>query len=309
MTVYRLITVVLLFFGLFFIFGAIFHDKSFTSNKWKEKQSPQVTLNMRKELITGKKLSRLDRFKADAEETLKLANTKITWEQFKVIDVLCVVVGIMIGMLFKNPILSVVMGGIMAYMPLVFLKMKQHKYSIFLNEQLQSALNTVTTAYIKNDDINLAVKENLHRIDEPLCTIFSEFVASNTFIDANIVKNIKILKEKINNSYFREWCDYLILSQQDRNMKYVLLNIVSEISEAKNMQQELNTAMFSIYKEFGMIAGLVVVALPIMKVLNSDWYGYLVNTTVGRIVVAMAYLVTFLSFLHVVKVVQPSNEM
>ena len=59
-----------------------------------------------------------------------------------------------------------------------------------------------TTAYLKNDDINLAVKENLHRIDEPLNTIFREFIAMNTFIDSDIVKNIKIMKEKINNEYF-----------------------------------------------------------------------------------------------------------
>lgn len=42
----------------------------------------------------------------------------------------------------------------------------------------------------------------------------------------------------------------------------VLLTIVSEISEAKNMQQELNTAMFNIYKEFAMVARLVIFIVP-----------------------------------------------
>ncbi|MEQ2800133.1 hypothetical protein AAAU47_01630, partial [Hominilimicola fabiformis] len=263
----------------------------------------------RKEIITGKKLSKFEKFKANAEEVLRLSNTKMTWEQFELLDVLCIAVGVVIGLIFNNVILSVIMGGIMAYMPLVVLKMKQHKYSVYLNEQLQSALNTVTTAYLKNDDINLAVKENLHRIDEPLNTIFREFIAMNTFIDSDIVKNIKIMKEKINNGYFHEWCDYLMLSQKDRNMKYVLLTIVSEISEAKNMQQELNTAMFNIYKEFAMVAGLVIFIVPGVKLLNTDWYGYLVNTGVGKFVVALSYLVTFLSFIHVVKVTQPTNEM
>ena len=266
---------------------------------------PQAILNARKEIITGKKLSKFEKFKANAEEVLRLSNTKMTWEQFELLDVLCIAVGVVIGLIFNNVILSVIMGGIMAYMPLVVLKMKQHKYSVYLNEQLQSALNTVTTAYLKNDDINLAVKE----IDEPLNTIFREFIAMNTFIDSDIVKNIKIMKEKINNGYFHEWCDYLMLSQKDRNMKYVLLTIVSEISEAKNMQQELNTAMFNIYKEFAMVAGLVIFIVPGVKLLNTDWYGYLVNTGVGKFVVALSYLVTFLSFIHVVKVTQPTNEM
>lgn len=309
MVLLRIFTSVFIFFGLYFICRAIFGDKSIKSNKWKQKQSPQAILNARKEIITGKKLSKFEKFKANAEEVLRLSNTKMTWEQFELLDVLCIAVGVVIGLIFNNIILSVIMGGIMAYMPLVVLKMKQHKYSVYLNEQLQSALNTVTTAYLKNDDINLAVKENLHRIDEPLNTIFREFIAMNTFIDSDIVKNIKIMKEKINNGYFREWCDYLMLSQKDRNMKYVLLTIVSEISEAKNMQQELNTAMFNIYKEFAMVAGLVILSVPGIKLLNADWYGYLVNTGVGKFVVALSYLVTFLSFIHVVKVIQPTNEM
>ena len=309
MTLFRVLTVVFIFFGLYLICRAIFGDKSIKSNKWKQKQSPQAILNARKEIITGKKLSKFEKFKANAEEVLRLSNTKMTWEQFELLDVLCIAVGVVIGLIFNNVILSVIMGGIMAYMPLVVLKMKQHKYSVYLNEQLQSALNTVTTAYLKNDDINLAVKENLHRIDEPLNTIFREFIAMNTFIDSDIVKNIKIMKEKINNGYFHEWCDYLMLSQKDRNMKYVLLTIVSEISEAKNMQQELNTAMFNIYKEFAMVAGLVIFIVPGVKLLNTDWYGYLVNTGVGKFVVALSYLVTFLSFIHVVKVTQPTNEM
>ena len=309
MVLLRILTSVFIFFDLYFICRAIFGDKSIKSNKWKQKQSPQAILNARKEIITGKKLSKFEKFKANAEEVLRLSNTKMTWEQFELLDVLCIAVGVVIGLIFNNVILSVIMGGIMAYMPLVVLKMKQHKYSVYLNEQLQSALNTVTTAYLKNDDINLAVKENLHRIDEPLNTIFREFIAMNTFIDSDIVKNIKIMKEKINNGYFHEWCDYLMLSQKDRNMKYVLLTIVSEISEAKNMQQELNTAMFNIYKEFAMVAGLVIFIVPGVKLLNTDWYGYLVNTGVGKFVVALSYLVTFLSFIHVVKVTQPTNEM
>ena len=120
----------------------------------------------------------------------------MTWEQFELLDVLCIAVGVVIGLIFNNIILSVIMGGIMAYMPLVVLKMKQHKYSVYLNEQLQSALNTVTTAYLKNDDINLAVKENLHRIDEPLNTIFREFIAMNTFIDSDIVRNIEVVERE-----------------------------------------------------------------------------------------------------------------
>jgi len=303
---YRVLFVIPMFIGLYFLVRSfVLNDDE--PNKWNT--NPQATINERRELITGKKISRIAKFKADAELALRLSNSKLSWEQFEIVSAVSAIIGIIIGIILNNFLLSIIMAGVMVYIPVAILQIKQHTYSMYTNEQLQSALQSINTAYVKSDDIHMAVKENLHRIDEPLNTIFRDFVASNLFIDGNISKNIMIMKNKINNRFFHEWCDYLILSQTDRNMKYVLLTIVQEMSEVKNLQEELKTVMFNIYKEFAMIAGIVILAVPAMSILNHNWYVYLTNTTVGKIVVAIAYLVTFLSFIHVVKVNKPIDSL
>lgn len=304
---YRLLIALFTGVGLYFILTFILSgERTAKLRKWKP--NSQTSANARKELLTGKKLSRLDKFKAEAEDALKLSNTKMTWEQFEIILILFAAAGVVIGIFLHNIVLSCIMGAMMAYVPLIILKVKQYKYSIYLNEQLQSALNTVTTAYLKNDDINIAVKENLHRIDEPLNNVFREFVASNTFINSDIVRNIKFMRGRVDNHFFHEWCDSLILCQNDRNVKYVLPTIIEEMSDVKNMQEEANTMMFQIYKEFGLVAGVVAANIPFMKLLNSDWFTYLTQTLPGRIIVVITCIVIFVSLMYVVKVNKPLGD-
>ena len=77
MVLLRILTSVFIFFGLYFICRAIFGDKSIKSNKWKQKQSPQAILNARKEIITGKKLSKFEKIQSQCRRsttTIKYKN-------------------------------------------------------------------------------------------------------------------------------------------------------------------------------------------------------------------------------------------
>lgn len=307
MVLYRVIIGIFIFLGLYFTGQFIMNGREIKPNKWRN--IPQTSVNARKELITGKKLSGFDKFKAEAEDALRLSNTKLTWEQFEGVLIVFAIIGVVIGVILHNILLCVVLGGIMTYVPVIIMKLKQYKYSMYINDQLQSAMNTVTTAYLKNDDINIAVKENLNRIDEPLNAIFREFVASNMFIDSDMVRNIKYMRSRVNNHFFHEWCDALILCQSDRNVKYVLPTIIEEMSDVKNIQEEANTVMMQIYKEFGLVAGMVIANIPFMKLLNSDWFTYLTQTFPGKFIVIITFIVIFISLIYVVKVNKPVSDL
>lgn len=307
MLAYRLLTALFIFLGIYFTLKFINNGREIKPNRWRE--IPKTSINARRELITGKKISRLDKMKADAEDTLRTSNTKLTWEQFEGVIVIFAVIGVFIGILLHNVLLCFVLGAMMSYIPIIILKLKQYKYSVYINEQLQSALNTVTTAYLKNDDINIAVQENLHRIEEPLNIVFREFVAANMFIDSDIVRNIRSMRSRVDNHFWHEWCDSLILCQSDRNVKYVLPTIVEEMSDVRNLQEEGNTLMLQIYKEFGIVAGMVVANIPFMKLLNSDWYGYLTHTLPGKIIVVLTFIIIFISLGYVVKVNKPLSDL
>ena len=60
---------------------------------------------------------------------------------------------------------------------------------------------------MQSDDIVKAVKDNLNGIEQPLHSIFNEFVTLNSFVEVNTVKNLYRLKSKLNNQQAKEWVD------------------------------------------------------------------------------------------------------
>ena len=70
-------------------------------------------------------------------------------------------------------------------------------------------------AYLRNDDIITAVKENLDYLKPPLKDNFTAFVNDATYI-TSVEQAIKNLKSKVDDDIYREWCDALLQCQSDR---------------------------------------------------------------------------------------------
>ena len=181
--------------------------------------------------------------------------------------------------------------------PFGFAKRTINYYENHIQEELETALSIVTTSYIRNDDIVTAVKENIEYLKPPVKDIFAGFLAENMMISANIKQSIKHLKEKVNNSIFAEWCDTLIACQEDRTLKDTLMPIVGKLTDVRLANGEIKAMLSAARVEYYMMAGMVVANIPLLYLLNQDWYAALMYTTLGKIILAvcgMAILVTYL---------------
>ena len=299
---YSDIIFILLNIGLFALF------RSGTNTVLNQKKWTDITKNMlesKRYEIVGRKLNIYQKFKIKSIEVLRLSNSKMTYGQYLRVIGLFVIGGVIIGLLLNNILLSFVLAVCMALAPMQYLIFKQSSYQQYINEQMETVLAIVTNAYLQSDDIVQAIKDNMHRIEQPFLSVFKEFVASKTFIDSNIKKNIRQMKAKIDNEFFNEWCDILILCQNDRELKYVLPTIIEKMSDVKQIQAELNTMMYNIYKDHISVTLVVAANIPLMKFLNADWYRLLTTTFAGQIIVAITFAVIFISTAYVVKVNKP----
>ena len=302
--IYRLIVFVLLNIGLF----AIFRSKATTTlaiKKHSLKESKKSALSNKRGRLVDKKPGVIERFRITSENMLKSSHADMTFSKYMRISVLCSICGVIMGLLLNNIILSAVLAFGMLFVPLEYLSVKQTAYTQMLNEQMETALSLVTNSYLQTGDIIKAVKENLHRIDAPFYNLFAEFIAEKTFIDSNIVRNIRKLKHKVNNSFFDEWCDTLILCQQDRDLMYVLPTIVEKMSDIKQIQEELNTQLFGFYKDHISVTLVVAANIPLMRFLNAEWYRLLTGTLIGQMIVAVTFAIIFIAAAYVIKVNKP----
>ena len=89
------------------------------------------------------------------------------------------------------------------------------------------------------------------------------------------------------------------------SLKSTLTPIVSKLSDMRVVNGELENLVFGPRKEFVTMAILVLINIPLVRFINTDWYHTLVDTIPGQMVIAVCIAAVFVSFAFVVKLTQP----
>ena len=270
--------------------------------------SPKQTLREKVLTAKGKKRSRkltveLNRIRDALEQTGKGGQFSIACAASVVLMILGCILAIMIDNAFLIPVFAIAF----AMIPFAYAKRTVNYYDNHIKEELETSLSIITTSYVRTDDIVTAVKENMQHLKPPVKEIFAGFVAENMMIAADIKQSIRHLKEKVSNSIFGEWCDTLIACQDDRTLKDTLMPIVSKLTDVRIVNNEIKGMLVAARTEYFMMAAMVVGNIPLLYFLNKDWYAALMDTTLGKIVLAvcgLAIIVTAMMMFRFTKQVE-----
>lgn len=270
--------------------------------------SPEPTLREKVLTAKGKKKSSkltasLNRIKDALESTGKGSQFTVACAASLGLMIIGCVVTVAIDNLLLIPVFAIAF----ALIPFAFAKRTINYYDNHVSDELETALSIITTSYVRSDDIVTAVKENVQYLKPPVRDIFACFVAENSMISANIKQSIKHLREKVKNSIFKEWCDTLIACQDDRTLKDTLMPVVAKLTDVRLANNEIKGLLFAARTEYFMMAGMVMANIPLLYVLNRDWYNALMYTMLGKIVMAIcagAILVTALLMLRYTKPIE-----
>lgn len=270
--------------------------------------SPETTLREKVLTAKGKKKSSkltasLNRIKDALESTGKGSQFTVACAASLGLMIIGCVVAVAIDNLLLIPVFAIAF----ALIPFAFAKRTINYYDNHVSDELETALSIITTSYVRSDDIVTAVKENVQYLKPPVREIFACFVAENSMISANIKQSIKHLREKVKNSIFKEWCDTLIACQDDRTLKDTLMPVVAKLTDVRLANNEIKGLLFAARTEYFMMAGMVMANIPLLYVLNKDWYNALMYTMLGKIVMAIcagAILVTALLMLRYTKPIE-----
>jgi hypothetical protein len=231
----------------------------------------------------------------------KRENIDIIWLISIILFVLGTVLSLSFGNIFLVPVLSIGLG----LLPFWYVIFTFNSYRKQTNEELETALSTITTSYIRSEDIILAVEENIEYLNPPVAEVFKFFLSQTRLITSNRKLAIENMKDKIDSDIFREWCDALIACQDNRNLKSILVPIVAKLSDTRITSSELEVILFKPMREFISMSILLLANIPIIRILNKDWYEVLVYSTPGKIVLAITILVIFVSLNGVIRLMRP----
>lgn len=123
-----------------------------------------------------------------------------------------------------------------------------------------------------------AVEENLAYLNPPVSRVFQDFLMQIKFVDPDVEAALRRMRGQIDNEVFREWCDAVCDCQHDRSLKMTLTPIVAKLSDMRNVNAELEYMIAEPRKEFLIMVIFVIGNIPLMYLLNKDWYNVLIHT-------------------------------
>ena len=257
------------------------------------------------ESTNRKKKSIIRRELADVQNILKITGREHRFPAICALSLLLFVCGVSIAIIMGNIFMVPIMAVGMMFIPFWYVKLTQGHYKKDIAAELETALSIITTAYLRNEDIQTAVAENLNYMNPPVHSVFRDFLTRIKLVDPDVDAALHDMKMKIENDVFREWCDALAACQFDRGLKTTLTPIVAKLSDMRIVNGELESLITEPRKEFIIMQILLVGNIPLMYFLNKDWYGTLMHTSLGQIILAICAAVLFITTAFVIKLTQP----
>ena len=268
--------------------------------------SPKQTLKDKVMLAQGKKKTRrITKEILHIKDALEATNKNKSFSIACVTSLVMVVVGCVTAIMLDNYFLIPIFAVAFASVPFLYIKNTLSAYDKHIKEEMETAISIITTSYIRSDDILNAVNENISYLKPPLKDIFQGFMGDVLMVSSDTKKAIKNLKGKIDNDIFAEWCDALIACQDDRTLKDTLLPIVEKLTDVRIVNNELKTMLSEVKKEYWAMAALVIGNIPLLYMLNVDWYRALMYSLPGKIVLAICATVILVTAALMMKYTRP----
>lgn len=304
MTAVLIVACVGLTAGFFMIFGI--SPMEFTEGIFSRiLAKPNSIKSQINEATRRKKPNLLRREITEAQEILRLTN------RTQMFGILCacslglaaagICISAAIGNLFLAPVLAI---GLM-FVPFWYVKTTATNYKKAISSELETALSIITTAYLRNEDIITSIEENVHYLNAPVKSVFENFISRIKLSNPDLTAAILDMKQHIDNEVFHEWCDSLILCQNDRSLKSALTPIVNKLSDMRVVNADLEYMVTGPRKEFITMALLVIGNIPLLYMLNKAWYNSLMNTIPGQIILAVSAVGIFVAAAIVIKLTKP----
>lgn len=258
-----------------------------------------------KECTNRKKVRFLRREIMEVQEILKLTGRENRLSMVCVISLIFVASGAAVAILLENIFLVPVLAAGLMFLPFWYIRLTATHYKKAVAAELETALSIITTSYLRNEDIITAVEESVQYLNPPVRSVFTEFLAQTQLINPDVEAALHAMKPKIQNNVFHEWTDAICACRYDRSLKTTLTPIVSKLSDMRIVNSELEYLVSEPRKEFIIMVMLVVGNIPILYMLNRDWYHTLMDTVVGHIILAVCAATIFISMAFVIKLTKP----
>lgn len=209
-------------------------------------------------------------------------------------------------MIYASTLIAIAVSVVGMIIPLIILGFRQTNAGIVRAERLCSSMMVLSNSYLSTNDFIKSVEENIGNLDYP--EPFQRFLTQVTLLDNNVKHCLRRMEDSVNNAYFSQWVDALILAQGDRALKYVCVSVVDSMHDVISAQQESEAAMYAVWRDY-IVTLILIFSVPLVfKFLMTDAYITMTTSPVGQGLFLLLLATVVMSVILALKINKPILE-
>ena len=233
-----------------------------------------------------------------------ITNSQMPKTAYYILTVVCAVGGYCAGkIIFSSFPIALAVGTFGLIAPLLFFSFRQTKAKTAQMERLASSMMILSNSYVVTEDFVTSVRDNLEILEHP--EPFKDFLTYVTLMDSSIGKGLRRMEAQVNNPYFSQWIDALVLAQEDRSLKYVTVTVVDSMHDVLSVQAESDAAMYAVWRDYLMTLIMIFSVPLIFKFTLADAYLTLTGSLVGQSMFILLLAAVIFSVFRALKINKP----
>lgn len=233
-----------------------------------------------------------------------ITNSQMPKTAYYILTVVCAVGGYCAGkVIFSSFPIALAVGTFGLIAPLLFFSFRQTKAKTAKLERLASSMMILSNSYVVTEDFITSVRDNLEILEHP--EPFKDFLTYVTLMDSSVATGLRRMEAKVNNPYFSQWIDALVLAQDDRSLKYVTVTVVDSMHDVLSVQAESDAAMYAVWRDYLMTLIMIFSVPLIFKFTLADAYLTLTGSLVGQSMFILLLAAVIFSVFRALKINKP----
>lgn len=233
-----------------------------------------------------------------------ITNSQMPKTAYYILTVVCAVGGYCAGkVIFSSFPIALAVGTFGLIAPLLFFSFRQTKAKTAQLERLASSMMILSNSYVVTEDFITSVRDNLEILEYP--EPFKDFLTYVTLMDSSVASGLRRMEAKVNNPYFSQWIDALVLAQEDRSLKYVTVTVVDSMHDVLSVQAESDAAMYAVWRDYLMTLIMIFSVPLIFKFTLADAYLTLTGSLVGQSMFILLLAAVIFSVFRALKINKP----
>lgn len=262
----------------------------------------------RKRKVLKAKKSYIEKKKEQIEQSLEMMakiNFNISLKQVKYILLGLAFLGLLIGLVTKNIFLMLILIFFLPWVFTEYLYIKKSSIQTILDNQIIKYAGLIKNAYIGNQNIKQSIILNIPIFDEPIKTLFQEWIEDIDIYNYSYKEAFDRLNAKFESKSLKEFTDQLIMCERDRTYMTSLEATVGQLNDRRAFMTKWEFKKQNILKKYFFMLSMIVFMTFVV------FYGYgnisdvFIASSIFKPVIAIYMLIILLSTVYVLK--QVSN--